>query len=268
MEIKVFDVSHGFCALMTADNGNLMLIDCGHNEQTGFRPSAYLRSIGCSAIEKLVIQNYDQDHISDLPNIYGTIYIQTLHRNKSITPEQLEQLKLESGPITRAMDSMISMAREYVNPIEAPPEFPNTAFSFYRHDFPTFTDTNNLSVVTFIHYSDFTIVFSGDLEKGGWEEHLKSQSFRNDLSLVNIFVASHHGRESGYCEEVFDFCSPGIVIVSDKEIIHDTQKQNYAAHASGVPWEGGPQRRYVLTTRSDGMITIRKTVGQGYHISI
>ena len=96
MEIRVFDVSHGFCALMLADNRNIMLIDCGHNERTGFRPSSYLRSLQCTGIEKFVIQNYDQDHLSDLPNIYGNIYIHGLHRNESITPGLLEKLKLQS----------------------------------------------------------------------------------------------------------------------------------------------------------------------------
>jgi hypothetical protein len=59
-----------------------------------------------------------------------------------------------------------------------------------------------------------------------------------------------------------------MIIISDKEITYEAQKQNYAKHAIGIPWEGGPDRRYVLTTRSDGMITITKEVGAGAHISI
>lgn len=267
MKINIFDVSHGFCSLLIADNSNLMLIDCGHNEHTGFKPSSYLRSIRCAAIEKLVIQNYDQDHLSDLPNIYGTFYIENLHRNKSVTSEQLEQLKLQSGHITRAMGSMIAMTREYHQTADVPPEFPNTTFSIYYHDFPKFTDTNNLSLVTFIHYEKFTIVFSGDLEKAGWELHLKNAQFQAELARVNVFVASHHGRESGYCKDVFNYCSPDIVIISDKEIVHETQKQNYINQASGILWNGGPDRRYVLTTRSDGMISIEKNVGSPYHVT-
>ena len=51
MRIHIFDVSHGFCALLVADNGNVMLFDCGHNETTGFRPSKYLTDSGCFGIE-------------------------------------------------------------------------------------------------------------------------------------------------------------------------------------------------------------------------
>lgn len=268
MEIKIFDVSHGFCALMIGDNGNIMLVDCGHNEKTGFRPSSYLLARGCTTIEKLVIQNYDQDHISDLPNIYQKTNVQNIHRNKSVTPEHLKRLKMETGPLTSAMISMIDMASEYIHPVTIPPDFPNTTFSFYYHDYPRFTDTNNLSVVTFVHYSDFTIVFTGDLEKPGWKEHLNNPSFLADLARVNVFVASHHGRENGYCSEVFEYCSPDIVIISDKEIVHETQRQQYKNHVPGLQWNGGPERRYVLTTRSDGIITLTKTVAGAYKVTI
>ncbi|HEX7028614.1 MAG TPA: hypothetical protein VF268_15335, partial [Gammaproteobacteria bacterium] len=97
---------------------------------------------------------------------------------------------------------------------------------------------------------------------------LENSVFCDHLRRVNIFVASHHGRVSGYCESVFDCCKPDIVIISDKEIIHETQKQMYAKHAKGLLWNGGPEKRYVLTTRSDGMITIKKRIGEGYHVAI
>lgn len=268
MVIRIFDVSHGFCALIIADNGNLILVDCGHNEPTGFRPSTYLQGINCTGIEKLIIQNYDQDHISDLPNVYGRFSILGLVRNQSVSATQLENLKLKAGPITDAMDCMIGMTEEFIHPIVRQPEFPQMSVWCYYHDFPLFTDTNNLSVVTFLEIDGFTIVFTGDLEEPGWLEHLKEQRFCVDLTSVNIFVASHHGRSSGYCEEVFDHCSPDLVVVSDKEIVHDTQKQLYAKHSNGVLWNGGPEKRYVLTTRADGDIEIEKRIGMPYHVTV
>ncbi len=39
MEIRIFDVSHGFCALTVADNLNTMLIDCVRNGETSFQPA-------------------------------------------------------------------------------------------------------------------------------------------------------------------------------------------------------------------------------------
>ncbi len=64
MEIRIFNVEHGFCAYIIADNGNVMLIDCGHNADTGFRPSNYLVANGSTGIERFIVSNYDEDHLS------------------------------------------------------------------------------------------------------------------------------------------------------------------------------------------------------------
>ncbi|GAB6146784.1 ComEC/Rec2 family competence protein [Desulfocicer niacini] len=268
MEIKIFDVSHGFCAYLIADNGNIMLFDCGHNEKTDFRPSVYLPRKGCTGIEHLIIHNFDQDHVSDLHNLLRVLPIQLFFRNRSITPETLSRIKQISGPITSAMQAAIDLHAEYVHGESDPPVFPHIQFECFCNSYPTFTDTNNLSLVAFVHYDGMGIIFPGDLERAGWKELLEVPSFRDNLKKVDIFVASHHGRESGYCQEVFDYCNPDIIIISDKEIVHETQKNKYKQHAIGVPWNGGPERRYVLTTRSDGLITITKQVGLGYQISI
>jgi hypothetical protein len=55
-----------------------------------------------------------------------------------------------------------------------------------------------------------------DIEREGWLEMLKLPSFQQCLREVNVFVASHHGRENGYCEEVFQYCTPDIVVISDR----------------------------------------------------
>lgn len=256
MEIRIFDVEHGFCAYVIADNGNVVLIDCGHNQTTGFRPSAYLPANGCNGIERFVVSNYDEDHLSDLPRLRQRLPIQILHRNRSVTASQLRALKLRAGPIRPGVESLLDMIETYTADVTNPPEFPEIELAFFCNNYTTFEDTNNLSLVTFLHYHDVHVVFPGDLEKAGWRALLNQQSFINHLRRVNLFVASHHGRESGYCAEVFDYCQPELVIISDESIQYVTQESAYGRHARGIRW--GDSRRYMLTTRSDGMITIRQ----------
>jgi beta-lactamase superfamily II metal-dependent hydrolase len=81
MKVQIFDVEHGACALVTADTGAHMLIDCGHNSTTGWRPSTYLPSIGVTHLDELVITNYDEDHVSDLPYLVRSVGIGILTRN-------------------------------------------------------------------------------------------------------------------------------------------------------------------------------------------
>lgn len=269
MRVQVFDVSHGFCAYLIADNGNKILIDCGHNKSTGFSPSEYLSRSRCTTLEQLIIQNFDQDHVSDLPNLRRMLPIQILSCNRSISTDTLIRIKQESGPITDAMQSAINMMRDYWQGVTllSTPYYPSLRYTFFHNSYPEFIDTNNLSLVTFIDYDGLNIIFPGDLQKEGWLKLLENPIFCDHLRKVNIFIASHHGRQDGYCREVFNYCYPEIVIISDSEIIHETQKNLYASHASGVPWEGGADKRYVFTTRTDGMITITKQIGVKGNIS-
>lgn len=254
MKIEILDVGHGQCIYVLADNGNVMLFDCGSDEY--LQPSSYLPRVGCRGIERFFVTNYDEDHISDLPRL-RRLPIQILHRNITLTAEQLRALKRSSGPITTAMESLLQMMSCYTSKVVTPPEFPGFSFTCYSNRYgQDFTDTNNLSLVTFLHYRSVHLVIPGDLEAAGWRKLIEQPAFRAELRTVNLFVASHHGRESGYCEEVFEYCSPELVLVSDEEMQYATQEMTsvYASHASGVRWPN--QVRYVLTTRSDGKITI------------
>ena len=272
MEIRIFNVEHGFCAYVIADNRNVKLIDFGHNSETGFRPSRYLPATGCTGIEELIVSNYDEDHLSDLPNLrrlQRDLPIEVVTKNASITADQLRNLKRRTGPIQPGMEALLDMIRNYTTDLADmpnPPQFPGIEERLFWNSYPAFEDTNNLSLVTFLHCRGIHIVFPGDLERSGWLALLEDQSFREHLSRVNLFVASHHGRQSGYCSEVFDYCQPDVIIISDESIRYDTQQVDYTRHATGVPFEGG-STRYVFTTRNDGMIRITEPEGYSYWVT-
>ena len=128
----------------------------------------------------------------------------------------------------------------------------------FHNDYPIFEDTNNLSLLTFLDVGDVSFVLGGDIERPGWIELLENSHIQGFLRRVNVFVASHHGRESGYCREVFDYCEPSLIVMSDGPIQHDTQlmASNYAQHASGEMFNtaSGRELRKVVTTRKDGNI--------------
>jgi beta-lactamase superfamily II metal-dependent hydrolase len=253
MRFHILNVGHGFCAYVVADNGNVIMFDCGHQSDPEFRPSEFLRQRGVSTIHRLFITNYDEDHISDLPEIRRRFHVRILHWNKTITVDQLCQLKLQGGPISAAMESLLDMMSSYTSPVSDEPPFPRVSWvSFYAQFGTDFDDANNISLVTFLQCGSLSVLIPGDLESPGWLHHLRRQRFRELLAKVDVFVASHHGRESGYCKEVFDYCRPSVIVFSDSPIVHGTQEtaNRYASHARGTQFNG--ETRYVLSTRSDG----------------
>jgi beta-lactamase superfamily II metal-dependent hydrolase len=161
------------------------------------------------------------------------------------------------------MRAALKMHETYIYDVVNPPDLAGVQIKHFRNPYPMFTDTNNLSLVSFVSYDGVGILIPGDLERAGWEAMIEGADFRECLNAVTVFIASHHGRESGYCAKVFDYCSPEVIVLSDKGIQHETQEHCYDQHATGIQWgaNGTFSSRYVLTTRSDGHIRVTKTTG-------
>lgn len=266
MLINIFDVEHGFCALLSGSNSETVLVDCGHNRQTDFYPAAYLISQGIRNVDRLIISNYDEDHISGLETLLQNVNYSFLVRNFSVSPEALRRMKQAQGPLSQAMSHFFRVISQSGPALTMPP-LASMDMVVFSNLYPNFTDTNNLSLVTFVQAEGINIVFPGDLEAAGWRALLQSQAFCEHLTRSNFFVASHHGRESGYCPEVFRCCSPEIVIISDESIQFDTQRSvNYGQHAGGVQFPSG--MKYTVTTRSHGMIVIKTTIDGGRRIEV
>jgi beta-lactamase superfamily II metal-dependent hydrolase len=258
MQIRIFDVEHGGCALVTADTGACILIDCGHNGTTGWRPSAYLRQLGVRHLEKLIITNYDEDHASDLANLIRTVPIDVLVTNPSVTAPQLRLLK-RSGGIGSGIDALADLKSRYTAAVTGEANFGNLTTTFFWNRYPTdFQDENNLSLVVILKAYGLTICFPGDLEVSGWENLLRNPDFARAMGEVNVLVASHHGRENGCSGQLFSQAgfNPAIVVISDSGLEHATQETVawYAARTQGIVLNG--QTRRVLTTRSDGRVLI------------
>lgn len=164
------------------------------------------------------------------------------------------------------LQSVIDLHATYTASIYPPLDFGGITLTHYWNSYPAFEDTNNLSYVTFLDYADLRIAIPGDLERAGWKQLLRRSDFQRQLVGTSIFIAAHHGRESGYCQEVFRYCKPDITIISDEEMQYGTQDHCYSQHSGGISWSDGSTRR-VLTTRCDGHITVKKNPGQwGYSI--
>jgi beta-lactamase superfamily II metal-dependent hydrolase len=257
MLLQVFDVAHGQCALITCDNGNRIMIDCGHSNQLKWFPGTYLKGINVTQIELLAITNYDEDHASGLGNLQDHVYVKSLLRNKSVSGNDIKDLKTEDG-YGSGIEKLIEMMGTYNGSWS--PDNPEPVYDFverqiFHCSYPEFDDENNLSLVVFLKCHGVGVMFTGDLERAGWLKLLENEVFKKALSETSVFMASHHGRASGCVEEVFEHAKPFYVVISDCGYKYDTQITVpwYRAKAKGGAFRGS--QRHVLTTRKDGTIS-------------
>jgi beta-lactamase superfamily II metal-dependent hydrolase len=203
------------------------MIDSGST--TDWTPSQFIQhTLRRQRLDYLFITNADQDHMSGLQGLWDAgIGVGVLHRNRSYTGAQMREIKQRSGPLTTDAQRYVAMCDTYVAPVtESFDDFMGGIKAYsYWNPYPQFTETNDLSLAVFVEFGGFKILFPGDLEKPGWKALLQRPEFRDHLSGTTMLVASHHGRESGYCDEV---------------LVRTTGRS-----------------RHVLTTRRDGWIQLR-----------
>lgn len=266
--LRIWDVEHGACAMLhhlqNGIAGRLAMIDSG--DTADWSPSAFIRHVlNRTALDYLFITNADQDHMSDLQGLWDLgINVPVWHRNPSISPEIFRRIKEQSGPLTadamRYLQNLTGMSGTVAEPFDQ--YMGGITSRLFWNSYPQFTTTNDLSLVVFINFAGFKIVFPGDLEEAGWLALLRKPDFCAELANTDILVASHHGRANGYCKRVFDYCHPQAVVMSDKSIIHGTQllmaqvyhNEVIKYHPNGVYIATTGKRRHVLTTRRDGYI--------------
>jgi len=272
VEFRIFDVRHGFCAALTdPESDYLTLIDCGHDGSNNFRPLQWIYGQGYRHINSLVISNFDQDHISDLTAVRDHFTVGALALNPTVNAATLRAIKIKGGSISDQMEILLkTMENQNLGTVDHVQHQTSKAkIDFYTVYYPHETDTNNLSLVTFIEFGNSKIVYPGDIEKSAWKKLLTLPGFIQELSGTNVFIASHHGRENGYCEDAFKYCKPEIVIISDQEKKYSTQDHNlYSKHVPVGLYVGkdlsSKQIRKVLTTRNDGHLTIFENDGISY----
>jgi beta-lactamase superfamily II metal-dependent hydrolase len=255
MDLKIFDVEHGACALLTCDNGARLMIDCGHNASTGWYPGTYLKGQGVGQIEALAITNYDEDHVSGIANLFANVSVLSLYRNPSVSAETICKLKSDTG----VGQGILFLGERIRNTFTGGPldesVFQGLEVWWHYNEYPHFDDENNLSFVVFLKCSEIGVLFPGDVEGAGWRSLMATPAFIAVLRDTSVLVASHHGRQSGWCDELRKYCKPYYVIISDKGYMHDSQETVplYRSIAKGGPFRSHSERR-VLTTRNDGRI--------------
>ncbi|MFZ0091285.1 MAG: hypothetical protein WAL63_17380 [Solirubrobacteraceae bacterium] len=71
-------------------------------------------------------------------------------------------------------------------------------------------------------------------------------------------MAAHHGREAGYCAQLFDIIRPSLTVISDGPAPTSATGKYKAVTRGWTTFyrRGGSERRFCLTTRRDNDVRI------------
>ncbi len=271
MELVVWDVQHGSSTYLKTPLGKHIVIDLGTGDYSEnnatFSPLLHLKGkYKIQQLDQVIISHPHTDHIDDIMN-FELLNPRTLLRPKHLSKEDI--IKANPGKDKKKIDKYIEISNRYSCAVKNE-DNPKNPVNNGGVDIKTFTPSkcgtsniNNHSVVTIIEYLGVKVFIPGDNEPESWKELLGNSEFIKAIKDTNIFVASHHGRESGYCANLFDHFSPYLVIISDGPYVETSATDRYSKIAKG--WEvysrseGAkiPYERKCLTTRKDGTIVIK-----------
>lgn len=264
LEITIWDVGHGNAAYIKTPNNRHVVVDFGDDGEESFSPLRTLRVRGILQLDVAVITHPHRDHLDDIFNI------DLLAPRVLITPRHLTDADIQAGnrasdflTIGRYLDlrNRYTAGLEPANDITVPANFGGAIFQVFRPTECSPRDLNNHSLVVVVSYAGLKMVLPGDNESSSWNELLAQPSFVAAIRGADVFLASHHGREAGYCADLFKVMGkPRLVIISDGRFGDTSATDRYCGQAIG--WQvfniaGVSAERKIVSTRSDGHITIK-----------
>ena len=264
LALRIWNVQHGSAAHIRTPNGAYIAVDCGSSEAES--PLLSLKNrLGQSRLDMAIITHPHVDHISDILNL-SSLKPRVLLRPKHLSKADiLGNNKDISTPAKLRIEKYLEFDATYSEPIDAG-ENPKNHLVNGGAKIETFipttcphTNLNNHSVVTVIEYEDCKILLPGDNESQSWDELLGRPDFKAKLSDVDILVAPHHGRDSGFHKELFDYFNPRLTIISDGRAVDTSATDRYDHVTRGwtVHSRSGPdQKRKCVTTRKNGTIDV------------
>lgn len=255
----LWDVEHGLAIWIQTPNGKNFCIDAGHNNENDFCPYKHMKdNYSVNQIDYLVISHPDKDHIEGLPSMIENLgRPKVLCRNKTI-PDEMKygSCKSEYQNIFKELDTSYTKSVEWEKSPANKNNNGNVFISSFHNTYCDGMTCNNTSIVVFFRYNNVTFVCPGDIEPEGWKELYKNNSKTIDEIVDNsivFLVAPHHGRPSGYCEDMINILHPSLILVSDKYAKHETASEYYRC-ATGINLNGKSVKS--LSTKTKGRIKI------------
>jgi competence protein ComEC len=235
--------------------GEVIVIDAGASKDVS--PLSWLRR-QTSRIDQLIISHPHGDHIEEIERLSNFTV------GRLIRPANLDERSVRAqnqARIQPKLDVYFDLDRRFNLPITGQPI--GASSDVVLETFTAVGDAranlNNHSLVVSITYGGCTAILPGDNEPSSWQALSLNSSFVARLEKCHLFLASHHGRESGYCGQTFSrLLKPRLCVISDGCVRDTDAGPKYSQLATGhrvVSGSGSQDTRNCVTTRDDGLVS-------------
>lgn len=267
LDILVFNVKSANAIWVSTPNNKNIMYDIGVGrtpEGRVFSPLQYVYQNGVRHLDALVLTHPHGDHVDGIDDL-RLFSIGMLTCARQISRDEI--LAGNSDNAKDWVDAYLSLDRTYSTPVIDAESVYNPQnnggvkiLTFGQRE-TAVSNLNNRSIVSVMEYLGMKVLIPGDAEPAAFRQLLQDSNFVRAIKGVDVMIVPHHGRESGYCAEIFEHFSPRVCIVSDGEVQETDATPLYSQKATGVKvvnkhTEMLEKGRKCLTTRSDGAMLI------------
>ena len=221
-----FAVEKGNTTLVQFDNGINMLIDC-HSASGRPTPLEYLQE-RIEKLDILVISHPHQDHLTGLSEVCESYKPKHLwHCGRYFKPDPVfedwsyyEKLRTRGFSYCTPTEVHASMTFR-IGSSEVQVLAPTNPFLEGTPE-----DVNNNGIILSVTAGKSKVVITGDTQEEQWKAIDLSK-----LGETSVLLASHHGRENGFCDWVLKAAKPQRIVSSDGEAADTDATPEYEAFA-------------------------------------
>lgn len=260
LKIHFIDVGQGDSSLIITPQNKTILIDGGGSSGSDFDVGEntlipYILDGGFTKINVVIISHFDQDHVGGILTLLqelkvGKVYISKQTEKSENYEKFLEIVNERKIKVYEVVaGNRIRIEKNLYFDVLWPAENQITT-----------NVLNNNAIVCNLHYRDFSMLFTGDIEEIAEKEILELYFQNKNLLKANILKVGHHGSKTSSTSEFLNVVKPQIAVI-------DVGKNNKFGH----PNEGVLQRLNdlncnIFRTDLNGEISIKVNKSSQYKI--
>lgn len=210
LRIYFIDVGQGDSSLIITPNNKTILIDGGGSLDKDYDIGKnilvpYLLDRGIHTVDYLIVSHFDNDHCGGLMYLLKTLKVKNIFISKQ--PKLSEEYK-KFMEVAKKKHINIKVVRQG-DAISIEKDL--KIYILYPSYELRFCDLNNNSVVAKLVYKDFSMLFTGDIEKEAESKIL--EMYRKNVIKSTVLKVAHHGSKTSSTQEFIDLVSPKIALI-------------------------------------------------------
>lgn len=213
LKINFIDVGQGDSSLIITPQNKTILIDGGGSSSSDFDVGKstlipYILDRGFTKIDVVIISHFDQDHIGGILTVLQELKVGKVYISKQTEKSENYEKFLEI--VNDRKIKVYEVVAGNVIHIEK-----NLYFDIlWPTESQIITNViNNNGIVCNLHYKNFSMLFTGDIEEISEKEILKLYSQNKNLLKANILKVGHHGSKTSSTSEFLDVVKPQVAVI-------------------------------------------------------